>query len=110
MLNEIGIPPMENDPKRQPPKGHSASDAHTALSGDAGRNHKGDPDHYDPRLRHPNMDPKVTEAARHDDLPDLGTSFNHPLTERDADGSWYVGILVAVIVVVIVLMALSALF
>ena len=110
MLNEIGIPPLENDPKHQTPRGHSATDAHAAMSGTTGRDTKGNPDHYDPRLRHPNMDPKLTEAARHDDLPDIGTSSTHPVTERDADASWYVGILLAVLVIVIVVMALSALF
>jgi len=110
MLNEIGIPPLENDPKHQPPKGHSASNAHAAIGGPSGRDAKGNPDHYDPRLRHPNMDPKVTQAARHDDLPDLGTSFNHPVTERDTDAPLYVGILLAALVVLVVVLAVASLF
>jgi hypothetical protein len=111
MLNEIGIPPLEGDPHHRTPKGRSATAAHAALNGHDDRDaHKGNPDHYDPRLRHPTMDPKITEAARHDDLPDLGTSFTHPITERDADASWYVGILVAALVILLVVLMLAALF
>ena len=49
-------------------------------------------------------------AARHDDVPDVGTSVTHPMTERDSNASLYIGLGIGAIAMLIIVLILTAIF
>ncbi|MGB7159295.1 MAG: hypothetical protein WBD40_14600 [Tepidisphaeraceae bacterium] len=94
MRNQIGIPPLEREvdagPVPPPTLGTTAP-------------------RVTRRRHHAGMDGGVEEAARHDDLPDVG-GYDRPITERDTNVGLYVGITIGVFAIIIAAMVVAAFF